>query len=74
MFLLFFRSLIWVFVVGWSSFNVVYFSLDTWQRYQINPTVISMEHDRAGWNMSFPALTICPIKKINEEKLQNEIG
>lgn len=70
----FFCRIIWLFIVGMALFGVVYLSLGTWQRYQINPTVISMERDRFGWNTSFPAATICPTIKINEEKLRNEIG
>ncbi|XP_044729277.1 sodium channel protein Nach-like [Chrysoperla carnea] len=66
--------IIWLFIVGMALFGVVYLSLGTWQRYQINPTVISMERDRFGWNTSFPPATICPTIKMNEQKLRNEIG
>ncbi|CAH0555455.1 unnamed protein product [Brassicogethes aeneus] len=38
-------------------------------RFTQNPTVISMERDHFSWNTSFPAATICPSNRFDEEKL-----
>jgi hypothetical protein len=42
------------------------FSFSTWQRYQNNPTVVSVERDYKAWNTSFPSVTLCPHKKYDE--------
>lgn len=31
----------------------------TWDRYQVNPTVITLELDYNNWNVSFPSITMC---------------
>lgn len=64
----------WLFFVIFALFGSITLSLDTWRRYQDNPIVISMERDKFSWNTSFPAATICPAYKINEKKLNEEIG
>lgn len=43
--------------------------MNTIERYNENPTVISMDRNMFFWNTSFPSLTICPHKKLNELKL-----
>lgn len=66
-------SLIWLAFVIMALTGAVYLSIGTWERYQDNPIVVSMERDRFSWNTSFPAATICPSFKINEEKLRLDI-
>lgn len=43
----------------------------TWTRFQTSPTVITMDRNKFFWNTSFPTLTICPHKRIDELKVGN---
>ncbi|KAJ3643261.1 hypothetical protein Zmor_025985 [Zophobas morio] len=63
------EMVIWVVLVGAAVYGAVVLSSTTLKRYTENPTVISMERDRFSWNTSFPAATICPSYKINEDLL-----
>lgn len=63
--------LIWLSLVGTGIYGACILSSVTWTRYQENPTVVSMERDRFAWNTSFPAATICPSFKVNDELLNN---
>ncbi|KAF5278353.1 hypothetical protein FQA39_LY05842 [Lamprigera yunnana] len=60
----------WLTLMGLCVYGASILSRATWDRYQFNPTVISIERDRYSWNTSFPAATICPTSKINETLLQ----
>ncbi|XP_068631471.1 sodium channel protein Nach-like [Battus philenor] len=62
---------LWLSVVCLSVFGAMYLSQTTWIRYQSSPTVVSMERDMFAWNTTFPCITICPEKKIDEAKLEN---
>lgn len=41
-----------------------------WLRYQSSPTVITMDRNKFFWNTTFPSLTMCPHKKIDDNKLR----
>ncbi|KNC33399.1 hypothetical protein FF38_09874 [Lucilia cuprina] len=45
----------------------------TWQRFQTSPMVISMDRNKLVWNTSFPSLTVCPHKRIDELKVEEYI-
>lgn len=64
---------VWFLSVCAGVFGIVWISLSIWHRYQINPTVISMERNYKDWNTSFPAVTICPYEKTDGKSLQNYI-
>ncbi|XP_066905387.1 uncharacterized protein, partial [Halyomorpha halys] len=49
-------------------------SLQTWKRFQENPTVVSMERNYKDWNTSFPSIAVCPNAKYNEETLKNAVN
>lgn len=61
---------IWAVLVSCSAYAIVSISKISLDRYNENPTVISMERDSFSWNTSFPAATICPLKKVNEDYLE----
>lgn len=42
----------------------------TWTRFQQSPTVITMDRNKLEWNTSFPTLTVCPHKRIDELKVE----
>lgn len=51
-------------------FGIIALSQRTWERYQTNPMVISMDRNKLFWNTSFPSLTVCPHKRIDEGKVE----
>ncbi|RZC34463.1 pickpocket protein 11-like [Asbolus verrucosus] len=61
---------IWVTLVTAAVYGAFVLSSMTLRRYIENPTVISVERDRFSWNTTFPAATICPSYKVNEELLE----
>ncbi|XP_045475018.1 sodium channel protein Nach-like [Harmonia axyridis] len=65
--------ILWLTLVISAIYGAVSLSSITLTRYNSNPTVISMERDRFAWNTSFPAATICPMVKYDEETLENYI-
>lgn len=66
-------SMVWLAFVIAALYGAITISMTTWERYQENPTVISMEQDRYNWNTSFPSATICPDVKISQIKLDKYI-
>lgn len=65
------ERLIWIVLVACAAYEIAYVSNISLGRYRENPTVISMERDRYFWNTSFPAATVCPLRKLNEEFLDD---
>jgi hypothetical protein len=43
--------------------------LSTWNRYQNNPTVISLENNYRDWNISAAAVYICPTETVDRKAL-----
>ncbi|CAH0389143.1 unnamed protein product [Bemisia tabaci] len=66
-------SILWIVALFSGMWGTYWLSHSTWQRYQKNPTVISMERDYKEWNSSFPALTLCPTTKFDPTALNNLI-
>lgn len=65
--------LLWGTLVGMAIYGAYILSGLTLERYQQNPTVISMERDKFSWNTSFPSATICPTYKVNEKALDEYV-
>lgn len=68
------ERLIWLILVAFAAYEVANVSKISLDRYKENPTVISMERDRFSWNTTFPAVTICPHKKIDEQFLEEYLA
>lgn len=62
---------IWFVLVSCAVYEVVDVSKVFLDRYRENPTVISMERDRYSWNTSFPAATVCPHIKVDQQLLDD---
>ncbi|GAB0087900.1 uncharacterized protein DMENIID0001_022620 [Sergentomyia squamirostris] len=64
----------------WLSFVILAFystsslSQRIWKRYQESPTVISMDRNMFFWNTTFPAVTVCPHRQIDDEKLSKYLN
>lgn len=50
--------------------GAILISLNQWNRYLANPTVISAQRDYREWYGILPALTICYENKVDEEKAE----
>ncbi|XP_066997698.2 pickpocket protein 11 isoform X2 [Anabrus simplex] len=57
--------IIWLAFLIMGTAGAISISLSTWNRYQENPTVISLERDSTEWNTTFPSTTICPYNKFS---------
>lgn len=65
---LIFRLIIAVFIcIG--LYGTITLSQDAIDRFNTNPTVVSMDRNMFFWNTSFPSLTICLHKKLSDIKL-----
>ncbi|KAL7738280.1 hypothetical protein ACLKA6_006611 [Drosophila palustris] len=53
--------------------RIISLSQRTWQRFQTSPMVISMDRNKLVWNTSFPSLTVCPHKRIDDVKVDEYI-
>jgi hypothetical protein len=53
-----------------AVFGTVWLSLDIWKRYNTSPTAISMERNFMDWATDLPSGTLCPLEKVDEDKLQ----
>ena len=60
------ERLLWIAMICTALYFSVILSLESWDRYLHKSTVVSIERDHYYWNTSLPALTICPMKRLNE--------
>uniref|UniRef100_A0A1I8PIK6 Sodium channel protein Nach n=1 Tax=Stomoxys calcitrans TaxID=35570 RepID=A0A1I8PIK6_STOCA len=67
-----FRTL-WFTFICVAVFSIISLSRRTWERFQTSPMVISMDRNKLVWNTSFPSLTVCPHKRIDELKVEEYI-
>lgn len=61
--------LLWITCICIAIFATASLTKRTWRRFQTSPTVISMDRNKFVWNTSFPSLTVCPHKRIDDVKL-----
>ncbi|XP_022226781.2 uncharacterized protein LOC111077000 isoform X2 [Drosophila obscura] len=69
----FVERMIWFAFICVALFSIISLSKRTWQRFQTSPMVISMDRNKLVWNTSFPSLTVCPHKRIDELKVEEYI-
>lgn len=63
------ERLLWMLLIGGALYYCIIFSLGSWHRYLYDSTVVSIERDHYYWNTSLPALTICPMNRLNQTKV-----
>lgn len=63
------QRLLWMTCICIAIFGTASLTKRTWTRFQTSPMVISMDRNKFVWNTSFPSLTVCPHKRIDEIKL-----
>ncbi|XP_067633158.1 sodium channel protein Nach [Eurosta solidaginis] len=66
----FVERMIWFAFICVAVFAIISLSKRTWERFQTSPMVISMDRNKLVWNTSFPSLTVCPHKRIDEMKVE----
>ncbi|XP_062135192.1 uncharacterized protein LOC133844913 isoform X2 [Drosophila sulfurigaster albostrigata] len=69
----FLERMLWFAFICVALFSIISLSQRTWQRFQTSPMVISMDRNKLVWNTSFPSLTVCPHKRIDELKVDDYI-
>ncbi|CAO1302693.1 unnamed protein product, partial [Diamesa hyperborea] len=68
------ERLIWMVCIIVGIYGIINLGQNIWNRYQTSPTVISMDRNKFSWNTSFPSLTVCPDRRIDENKLTEYIN
>ncbi|KAM7344130.1 pickpocket 9 [Cochliomyia hominivorax] len=71
--LTFVERTLWFAFICVAIFSIISLSARTWHRFQTSPMVISMDRNKLVWNTSFPSLTVCPHKRIDELKVEEYI-
>ncbi|XP_055691219.1 pickpocket protein 11 [Lutzomyia longipalpis] len=64
----------WFSFVALAFYGTASLSQRIWQRYQESPTVISIDRNMFFWNTTFPAVTVCPHRHIDDDKLTNYLN
>ncbi|EAT39390.1 AAEL008809-PA [Aedes aegypti] len=67
------ERLVWISCISIGIFGVVALAQRIWNRYQTSPVVISMDRNMYFWNTSFPSLTVCSHRRIDERKVEQYI-
>lgn len=63
------ERILWAVFILAAFITAVNISTRTVLRFLNEPTVVTIERDAFTWNTTFPAITICPVEKINYELL-----
>lgn len=53
-----------------SLILLIFLSLQPWERYQYDATVISLDNNYRNFDVTIPSYTLCPINLINETKFE----
>ena len=53
-------------LVALGIYGSVVVSLQQFERYQLNPMVVSLERDYNSWDIILPAITFCYNERFNE--------
>ncbi|XP_054286605.1 pickpocket protein 19-like [Macrosteles quadrilineatus] len=56
---------LWVAVTVVAAVTSLYLIVDNWQRYNANPTVLSLDKNFRSWRVPFPAATVCLFDRVN---------
>ena len=64
------ERLFWLTLIAAASYGAFSISSKQYQRYDANPTVISLERDYRDWNGTLPAISVCYHKRVDDERAQ----
>lgn len=65
--------IIWLVVILLCCAGIGYTCAYQWNRYEANPTVISLERDYRHWSGTLPSVTLCYTTKIDKTKADDYI-
>ncbi|XP_028173255.1 uncharacterized protein LOC114362165 isoform X2 [Ostrinia furnacalis] len=68
------ERLLWLVITSAAIWGAVSVSLGQLQRYNENPTVITLEKDFRTWRYSLPGVTTCDRNRVNPSKLPSAIA
>ncbi|VVC99306.1 unnamed protein product, partial [Leptidea sinapis] len=66
--------MLWTSITAAAFWGAMDVSLGQWQRYNDNPTVVTLEKDFRSWKFSLPAVTTCDTNKVAPNKLAKAIA
>jgi hypothetical protein len=64
------ERIFWLCLFFVACFGAYSISSKQYERYEANPTVISLERDYRDWNGTLPSITICYHKRVDEGRAQ----
>ncbi|XP_052863148.1 uncharacterized protein LOC128269784 [Anopheles cruzii] len=67
------ERVVWITCISIALYGMAALAQRIWNRFQNSPTVISMDRNMFLWNTSFPSLTVCSQRRIDDEKLAQYI-
>lgn len=67
------ERIFWLTLIAGASYGAFSISSKQYERYDANPTVISLERDYRDWNGTLPAISVCYHKRVDEERAQKFI-
>jgi Amiloride-sensitive sodium channel len=65
-----FERLMWLFLFIATCYGAYSISSTQYQRYEANPTVISLERDYRDWNGTLPAISVCYHRRVDEGRAE----
>jgi Amiloride-sensitive sodium channel len=68
-----FERVVWLGLFFGTCYGAYIIGLQQYERFDANPTVISLERDYRDWNGTLPALTICYHNRVDKVKAQQLI-
>ncbi|CAK1556031.1 unnamed protein product [Leptosia nina] len=68
-----FERVLWVTIVALATWGALNVSLGQLQRFNDNPTVVTLEKDFRSWRFSLPAVTVCHGNRSDPENLVKAI-
>lgn len=60
---------LWTICICVAIYGTASLAQRTWNRFQTSPMVISMDRNKFVWNTSFPSLTVCPHKRLDDNRI-----
>ncbi|XP_052754979.1 uncharacterized protein LOC116413459 isoform X2 [Galleria mellonella] len=67
------ERVLWVCLTVGAIWGAIGVSLGQWQRYNENPTVVTLEKDFRTWMFNMPAITVCSKDRVDPKKLEKTI-
>ncbi|XP_055543488.1 sodium channel protein Nach, partial [Wyeomyia smithii] len=67
------ERIFWICCIVICIYGMTALAQRTWDRYQTSPVVISMDRNMYLWNTSFPSVTVCPHRRIDENKVKQYV-